>query len=127
MSAISNIVFKVLQISFDHAASVHLVQQSKMHGTVNDIDISSANTNDLMSTHILLFRTDSLKISANALIHNAALNYIKSTNRLKESLFYYFVIVCYIFISLTLFRILMSFLGLYLLTHLPLRFVFIIY
>ena len=41
------------------------------------------------------------------------MNYIISTNRFEKSLFSYFVISCYMFISLTLFRILMSFLRLY--------------
>ena len=62
-------------------------------------------TNDSILTHILLFGKVSLDISANTLILTATMKYIISTNRFQKSL----LLVFYIFISLTFFRILMSF------------------
>ena len=83
------------------------------------------NTNDSISTHILLFGQGSLDISVNTLIFNVTIYYLISKNRFEESHFQYFAIFCYTFISLTLFRILMSFLRLYINTihiHLVFRF-----
>ena len=104
-------------------------QRCTLWRTVNIIDILLTNTNDSILTQILLFGKASLDIdmSANILKLNATMNYIISTNRFEESLFQYFVIFYYMFISLTLFRILMTFLRLYIHIHLVLRFSFIIY
>ena len=84
-------------------------QRCTLLSTVNDIYSSLTNPNDSMFTHILLFGKTSLDISENTLTLNAKINYIISTNKFEESLIQYFVIFCYIFISLTLFCILMSF------------------
>ena len=50
---------------------------------VNDIDSSLTNTNDSILTHILLSGKAFLDVSANTLILNATMNYIKSTNRFE--------------------------------------------
>ena len=57
------------------------------NSTVNDIDSSLTNSNDLILTHIVLFGKASLGISANTLLLNATMNHIISTNRFDESLF----------------------------------------
>ena len=46
------------------------------------------NTNDAILTHILLFGKASLDILANTVILNATINYIISTNRFEEHLFF---------------------------------------
>ena len=75
---------------------------------VNGIDSSFTNTNHSMLISILLFGKASLDTSPNALILNATMNYhIKK--QVWRSLIQYFVIFCYILISLTFFCILMSF------------------
>ena len=57
------------------------------NSTVNDIDSSLTNSNDLILTHTVLFGKASLDISANTLLLNATMNHIISTNRFDESLF----------------------------------------
>ena len=57
-----------------------------MLSTVNDIDSSLTNTNDVILTHILSFGKASLDTSANTLMFNGTMNYIISTNRFEESL-----------------------------------------
>ena len=54
--------------------------------TINDTDSSLSNTNDSILTDTLLVSKGFLDISANALIHNATMNYVTSTNRFEESL-----------------------------------------
>ena len=85
------------------------VKTKTVLNTVNDIDSSLTNTYDSTLTHILLFGKASLDVSANIIILNVTMSYIISTSKFDESLLQYFVIFCYMFISLTLFRILMSF------------------
>ena len=55
---------------------------------INNIDGSLANTNDSILTHILLFGKASFDISANIVILNATTEYIMSTNRFQENLFF---------------------------------------
>ena len=55
-------------------------QRCTLLSTVNDINSSLTNTNDLILTHILLFGKASLDTSANTLLLNAAVNYIISLN-----------------------------------------------
>ena len=62
-------------------------QRYTLLSTVKDIDSSLTNTNDSMLSHILLFGKASLDTFANALLLNATMNYIISTNRFEESLF----------------------------------------
>ena len=57
------------------------------NSTVNDIDSSLTNSNDLILTHIIRFGKASLDISANTLSLNATMNCIILTNRFDESLF----------------------------------------
>ena len=85
----------------------HLFSRTSPNGCFYD---SLTNINDSILAHILLFGKASLDMTANTLLLNATMNYIISTNRFKEILFKYFVVFCYMFISLTLFRILMYFL-----------------
>ena len=61
-------------------------QRCTLLSTVNDIDSSLTNTNDLILTHVLLFRKAFFDISPNNLKLNATMNYIISTNRFEESL-----------------------------------------
>ena len=62
-------------------------QRYTLLSTVNDIDSSLTNANDVILTHVLLFGKGSLDISGNSLILNATMNYIISTNIFEESLF----------------------------------------
>ena len=102
-----------------------IAQRCALLSTV--IDSSLKNTNNSILTQFLLFGKTSLDISVSARILNTAMNYIVSTNRLEENLVQYFVICnYYMFIYLTLFRVLMSFLRLYIHIHLILRFALII-
>ena len=61
-------------------------QRRTLLGTVNDTDSSFTNTNDSLLTHILLLGKGSLDMSA--IVLNAAMNYVKSTNRFEESFFF---------------------------------------
>ena len=62
-------------------------QRNTLLSTVDDIDSSLTNVNDIILTYILLFGKASLDISVNTLILNATMNDIISTNRFEESLF----------------------------------------
>ena len=92
-------------------------ERCNLLSTVDDIDSSLTNINDSILTSIFLFGKPSLGIED---LVNPTMNYIIFTNRSEDSLFDYFVIFCYIFISLTIFCILI-------LIHQVLRFAFIIF
>ena len=67
-------------------------QRRTLLSTVNNIDSSLTNTNDSTLTHILLFGKVSLDTSGNTLLLNVIMNYIISTTRFEENLFYFFFI-----------------------------------
>ena len=94
----------------DAEASKHLFlygpllsnQSCTLLSVVNDTDSSLRNINVTILTLVLLFEKASLDTSANTLAPKTISNYFKLTDRFKEILIHYFVILLHILLLLLL-------------------------